>query len=392
MKRVFPGSDRLENLPPYIFSELNRIKADAQKRGISLTSLAIGDPDLPTPSALVAQMQLAIAKPSNHTYSDYDGRLSFRSAVARWFHQRFDVSLDPQNEIIALIGTKEGVAHFPMAFCNPGDKCLVPSPGYPVFESSVLLAGATPIKVPHQAEKSFLPDLEVLEKLMALHRPKLMILNYPSNPTSVTCSKQQLAEIVDLAKKYRVIVASDLAYSEIYYDPQKRPHSILEIAGAKEIAIEFHSFSKTFNMTGWRLGFAVGNPDLVAGLLKFKTNVDSGPLLSVQEVGEFALAHYEELTQPIRNTYSQRREAIVRGLKKFGIEHINPEATFFVWCRVPGGLKSMDFARQLIEKQGLVVTPGIGFGEEGDGFFRIAMTQSVEALEACMERLGNFCS
>ncbi len=383
-------SRRLEELPPYIFSEINTIKIAAQKRGMELLSLGIGDPDKPTPDAIVRKLQEAVAKPQNHVYSPYNGTLEFRQAVARWFQGRFGVTLDAESEVLALIGSKEAIAHFPIAFCDPGDKCLYPSPGYPVFAASIALGGGIPVPIPMSSALGFLPDLNQLESLMVEHRPKYAILNFPSNPTSVVAPRKMLVDIVALARKYEVILVSDNAYSEMYYEESKRPPSLLEIPGAKDLAIEFHSFSKTFNMTGWRIGFAVGNPILIEGLLRAKTNIDSGPLLSVQEASIFALANYDALVPPIRQVYAERREILTKGLDQLGIEYVPLNATFFLWAKVPGGRKSMEFTRALIDSQGLVVTPGIGFGECGEDFFRLAMTVDTPDIYRALEKLEKF--
>ncbi len=387
MNQVFPQAKRLQELPPYIFSEINAIKADAQKRGVNLLSLAIGDPDQPTPADIVDQLQKASADPQNHVYSPYEGTLSFKKQVAQWFKTRFGVELNPESEVLALIGSKEGIAHFPMAFVDPGDRCLYPSPGYPIFSTAIQLAGGIPVPVPHRWETQFQPDLKELETLILVHQPKYMLLNFPCNPTSAVCSREVLTEIVKLAQKYRLILVSDNAYSEMYYDAEDKPMSLLEIPGAKDVAIEFHSFSKTFNMTGWRIAFAVGNASLIAGLLRVKTNIDSGPLLAVQKASEFALAHSEELSEPIRELYRKRREIVLNGLRRIGIEFFEPRATFFVWAKVPGKESSMDFVKRLISEHGLVLTPGIGFGKEGEGFFRMALTVPNEQLEEAISRL-----
>ncbi len=385
-------SRRLEELPPYIFSEINLIKAAAQKRGIKLLSLGIGDPDKPTPAAIVKKLQEATAKPANHVYSPYNGTLEFRSAVSRWFQKRFQVALDPETEVMALIGSKEAIAHFPIAFCDPGDRVLFPSPGYPVFQTSIALGGGIPVPMPMTSATNFLPDLNELESLMAKHKPKYAIFNFPCNPTSVVAPREMLVEIVALARKYGVIIVSDNAYSEMYYDEANRPPSLLEIPGARECTIEFHSFSKTYNMTGWRLGFAVGNAQLVDGLLRAKTNIDSGPLLSVQEAAIFALENYDALVPPIREVYAERRKILTAGLKELGIEHVPLNASFFLWAKVPGGRKSMEFTRELIDNQGLVVTPGIGFGEHGENFFRLAMTVDTPEIHIALEKLETYLS
>ena len=383
-------SDRLQAMPPYIFSEINALKAAAQKRGMQLMSLAIGDPDQPTPQMIVEKIVEAARKPSNHLYSPYEGTLAFRMAVRDWFAARFGVSLDAEKEIIGLIGSKEGIAHFPLAFLNPGDKVLYPSPGYPVFETCVLLAGGVPVPMPHTKENGFLPDVNKLEELVKEHRPRFMILNYPSNPTTVTVPKETLTEMVEIARRYGTYIVYDNAYSEIYYDQAQRPPSILEIPGARDVAIEFHSFSKTFNMTGWRIAYAVGNEKLVAGLLRAKTNIDSGPLLAVQDAAIFALRRAPELTYPIRQVYAERRKAVLEGLDALGIEYVQPNATFFVWARVPNGQPSMEFTKALIENHGLVVTPGMGFGKEGEGFFRLALTVDVPNIHEALKRMGKY--
>lgn len=381
-------AQRLQQLPPYIFSELGAMKADAVRRGISLTSLAIGDPDKPTPQAIVQLIQEAAMRPENHAYSPYEGTLRFRQAISSWFNHRFGVALDAEKEIVALIGSKEGIAHFPVAFCDPGDKCLYPSPGYPVFATSIALGGGQPIPIPLQFESGFLPDSNQLEDLFREHKPRYAIMNFPANPTSAVMPKSQMAEVVGLAKKYGVILLADNAYSEIYYDAAAKPASFLEVPGGKDVTIELHSFSKSYNMTGWRLGFAAGNPELVAGLLRAKTNIDSGPLLAVQDACTRVLADADAYSGPIREVYKQRRTVLMEGLDALGIEYFRPEATFFVWARVPGGGKSMDFTRHLIDKAGLVVTPGIGFGDHGEGFFRLALTVDPPQLQEALNRLG----
>lgn len=387
MSTVFQHSQRLLELPPYIFSEINAIKAEAQKRGVNLLSLAIGDPDQPTPTKIIEELKKAASDPQNHVYSPYEGTLQFKNAVSRWFKNRFGVTLNSENEVLALIGSKEGIAHFPLAFVNPGDKCLYPSPGYPIFSTAIQLAGGIPIAVPHRWENDFQPDLNELENLILVHQPKYLLLNFPCNPTSAVCTRKVMTDIVVLARKHRTILVADNAYSEMYYDVQDRPLSILEIPGAMDVAIEFHSFSKTFNMTGWRIAFAAGNPSLIAGLLRVKTNIDSGPLLAVQKAAEFALNNADELAEPIRNVYRERREIVLNGLRRSGIEYLQPRATFFVWAKVPGNESSMSFVKRLIAEQGLVLTPGIGFGQEGEGFFRMALTVPNQQLHEAIRRL-----
>ncbi|MBI4404680.1 MAG: aminotransferase class I/II-fold pyridoxal phosphate-dependent enzyme [Deltaproteobacteria bacterium] len=379
---------RLTQLPPYVFSEVNKLTVQAEKRGVRLLSLAIGDPDLPTPQPIIDRIREATTRTENHGYSPYEGTQAFRHAVASYFIKRFHVELNPKTEVVALIGSKEGVAHFPFAFCNPGDCCLYPDPGYPIFLSSILLAGGVPKPVTLRAENQFIPELNELEDLFVQNKPKYLLLNFPSNPTTAVCPKGRLKEMVFLAKKYGVILVHDSAYSEIYFDPASRPASILEIEGAKDVAIEFHSLSKTFSMTGWRIGFAVGNPQLIAGLLRLKTNIDSGPLLAVQEASVFAFSQFEELCGPIRETYAKRRKLALDRLTQLHLEYFMPQATFYVWVKVPGQKSSMEFAKTLIEKQGVVVTPGIGFGQAGEHFFRLSLTVPEAQIEQAMDKIG----
>lgn len=372
-------------MPAYIFSELSRIKLEAEKKGLALLSLAIGDPDEPTPRAIVEKIEEAAKRPENHGYSPYPGTLSYRQAACRWMEKRFGVSLSAEKETVGLVGSKEGLAHFPLAFCNPGDRVLYPSPGYPIFQTCILLAGGIPVTFSHMEKDAFLPNLTLLEDLLKKHRPKFMILNFPCNPTTATVSREILEDIVALAKKYSTFIAYDNAYGEIYFD--SRPPSILEIPGAKELTIEFHSLSKTFNMTGWRVGFAAGNEELIAGLASVKTHIDSGPLLAVQEAAIYALDNSEIFGDPIRALYRDRRDGVLRGLQKLGLEYLEPKSTFYVWVRVPHGGDSMEFAKRLIEQQGLIVTPGIGFGLEGKNFFRLSLTAKPEKLEDAIRRL-----
>lgn len=390
MNRTIRPAKRLEAIPAYIFSEINQIKEKAKAKGMDLISLAIGDPDKPTPTPIIDRMKAAVEKQSNHVYSPYEGTAEFREAAARWLKRRFGVAVDSSEELVALVGSKEGIAHFPLAYCDPGDVCLYPTPGFPMYSTTIALAGGKPVPLPLRYEKGFLPDLRELEALVEKTRPKYLTLNYPHNPTSAVCPKPLLADIVSLAKKHDVVIAYDNAYSEIYYDAKDRPASVLEIPGAKDVCIEFHTLSKTFNMTGWRIAFAAGNRDLVKALLKVKTNIDSGPVKSVQEAAAFALDNEEAISESMRKVYAERRKVALEGLDRLGIEYLEPRATFYVWAGVPQGGSSMEFAKRLIESQGVVVTPGVGFGPEGEHFFRLALTVDVPRLKEAIERMGKF--
>lgn len=376
---------RIRTLPPYLFASIDKMKQEAMARGVDIISLGIGDPDLPTPGPIIERLAQAAADPKNHQYPSYDGLLSFRRAVATWYKRRFGVVLDPQTEVLTLIGSKEGIGHVPLAFVDPGDVVLCPSPGYPVYPVGTTFAGGTPVVMPLTKQNGFLPDLTAIPKDIA-RKAKLMFLNSPNNPTSVVATKDYFKHVVAFAKEYQVIVCHDAAYSEIFYDNQ-RPASFLEVDGAKDVGIEFHSLSKTFNMTGWRLGFAVGNRHVLAGLGKVKSNLDSGVFQAVQEAGITALELDAQLTDPLRKVYQERRDVLVPGLQKLGLEVDVPKAAFYVWVTVPKGYTSASFTAHLLEKAGLVTTPGNGFGEPGEGYVRMTVTTSKERLAEAVERI-----
>ncbi len=384
---MFSFSERLRRLPPYLFVELDRMKAEVKARGVDVIDLGVGDPDLPTPPHIVKAAQEAVQKPENHHYPSSVGMLAFRKAAAEWFERRFGVKLDPEKEIVTLIGSKEGIAHFPLAFVNPGDVVLVPTPAYPVYHIGTLFAGGETYYLPLLPENDFLPDLEAIPKEV-LSRAKILWLNYPNNPTAVVVEKDFFAKVVAFARENNLIVAHDAAYTELYYDGY-RPPSILEVDGAKEVAIEFHSLSKTYCMTGWRIAFAVGNETLVSGLTKVKNNVDSGAFQAVQEAGIAALSGDQTCVEEFRQIFRERRDVVVEGLKKLGFELETPKATFYVWAKTPKGYSSADFAAKLLQEAGIVVTPGNGFGEPGEGFFRIALTVDKERLKEALERIAS---
>ena len=378
-------AERIRTLPPYLFAAIDEMKQKAIARGVDIINLGIGDPDLPTPSPIIEKLKEAAAKPGNHQYPSYDGMLSFRTAVAKWYQRRFGVTVDPKTEVLTLIGSKEGIGHVPLAFIDPGDLALVPSPGYPVYPVSVSFAGGTVRVMPLVKENGFLPDLDAIPKSV-VNKTKLMFLNSPNNPTSVVADKEFFQRVVDFAADHELIVCHDAAYSEIYYDG-KRPASFLEVNGAKEVGIEFHSLSKTFNMTGWRIGFAVGNKDVIAGLGKVKTNIDSGVFQAIQEAGITALELDDQLTNGLRNIYQERRDVLVRGLKSLGLALEAPSATFYTWIGVPKGFTSQSFTAHLIEQAGIVTTPGNGFGDPGEGYIRMTVTTPKERLSEAVERM-----
>jgi len=383
----FPMADRVAALPPYLFAEIDRVKAEVRARGVDIISLGIGDPDLPTPDFIVEALCAGAKKPENHQYPDYVGLLTFRAAVADWYKTRFGVTLDPAKEVVSLIGSKEGIAHFPLAFVNPGDLVIVCSPNYPVYPVATGFCGGEVKILPLTDANDYLPDLDsVTEAEWA--RAKMIFVNYPNNPTSAVAPRAFYEKLVAKAKATKTIVVSDAAYTEMYYDPAERPMSILEIEGAREVAIEFHSLSKTYNMTGWRIGMAVGNEQLVKGLGKIKENVDSGIFQAVQEAGIVALAKGEPYAEQFRGIYKERRDVAVAALAKMGIACRTPKASFYLWCKTPAGQTSSAFVTKVLQETGVVLTPGNGFGAPGEGYFRIAMTVPVARLEEALSRIA----
>ena len=376
---------RIEQIPPYLFAEIDKKKQEMRKKGVDLIDLGIGDPDLPTPKLIIERLKTAAENPRNHRYPSYEGMIEFRTAVARWYEKRFSVHLDPQTEVLSLIGSKEGIAHIPLAFVNPGDYTLVPSPGYPVYRVSTLFAGGTPYFLTLRKENGFLPDLSEIPKEVA-KKAKLLFINYPNNPTSAIAEKSFFEEVVSFARRYEIIVCHDAAYSEIAFDGYQ-PLSFMEVDDAKEVGIEFHSLSKTFNMTGWRIGFAVGQAEIVSTLGRIKTNIDSGVFQAIQEAGTEALIHFDTPFPEIISIYERRRDVLVKGLREIGLDVDLPRATFYVWFPVPRGYTSAQFATLLIEQAGIVVTPGNGFGEGGEGYIRMALTVDEKRLKEAIERL-----
>ena len=380
-------ADRVNSLPPYLFASIDSMKQEAVSKGVDLIDLSIGDPDLPTPGHIIDAMKSAVDNPEHHRYPSYEGMLLFREAVAGWYGNRFNVDLDLKTEVISLIGSKEGIGHIPLAFINPGDVVLVPSPGYPVYPVGTVFAGGEPYLMPLMEENGFLPDLGVIPASVC-KRAKLMFLNYPNNPTAAVCHRDFFERAISFAETNDIIICHDAAYSEIYYDG-KRPLSFLALDGAKEVGIEFHSLSKTYNMTGWRIGFAVGNRNVIAGLGKIKTNLDSGVFQAIQEAGVAALRTSENILSGIRNTYQERRDILFDGLTGLGFQLDRPEATFYIWAKVPSGFDSTAFAAHLLEKTGVLGTPGVGFGAPGEGYIRFALTQPSERIEEAIERIKN---
>jgi LL-diaminopimelate aminotransferase len=376
---------RIEQIPPYLFAEIDKKKEEMRQKGMDLIDLGIGDPDLPTPKPIIERLKKAAEDPRNHRYPSYEGMIEFRTAVAKWYERRFRVKLDPKSEVLSLIGSKEGIAHIPLAFVNPGDYVLVPNPGYPVFRVSTLFAGGTPYFLPLRRENGFLPNLSEIPKAIA-EKAKLLFINYPNNPTSAIAERPVFEEVVSFARQYQIIVCHDSAYSEIAFDGYQ-PLSFLEVDGSKEVGIEFHSLSKTFNMTGWRIGFVVGHSEILSGLGRVKTNIDSGLFQAIQEAGTEALNHFNTPLPEIIKIYERRRDVMVEGLQEIGLEVEKPKATFYLWIQVPKGYTSAQFATLLLEQAGIVATPGNGFGEAGEGYIRMALTVDEKRLKEAIERL-----
>jgi len=378
-------SDRIQKLPPYLFVEIDRAKKKARDEGRDIIDLGIGDPDIPTPNFVIDAMNRAMRDPKNHRYPLDAGLPEFRQAIAKWFKKRYSVDLDPASEILPLIGSKEGIAHMPLAFVNPGDIVLVPDPCYPPYKSGTWFAGGEVVLMPLSDKNHFLPDLKAINHSI-LHKVRMMFINYPNNPTGAVCDKRFLEHVVEFAAKHNIIVCCDAAYSEMGYDGYKAP-SIFEVEGARDVAIEFHSLSKTFNMTGWRLGFACGNRELIEGLATVKSNVDSGVFFAIQWAGVAAFEHYDRHMQSVLKVYEERRDTLVDGLSALGWNVEKPKATFYVWCKVPPRYTSATFAKALLEKCDIVATPGNGFGENGEGYIRMALTVDKKRIKEAIERI-----
>ncbi|RLF31695.1 MAG: LL-diaminopimelate aminotransferase [Thermoplasmata archaeon] len=380
-------ASRMNSIPPYLFAELDEKKRGLVNAGKDIIDLGIGDPDIPTPSHIIKKMAKACEKGENHRYPPYPGTLPFREAVAKWYKNRFDVELDPENEVLALIGSKDGIAHIPFVFIDSGDIALVPSPGYPVYHQSVAFAGGDSFFMILKKENHFLPDLGAIPSEV-LSRAKMMFINYPNNPTSAIASLDFFNSVISFAKKHKVLVCHDAAYSEIYFDGNK-PVSFLQADGAKDVGVEFHSFSKTYNMTGWRLGWVVGNREVIKALGLFKSHIDSGIFSAIQEAGIEALTGDQSSVEVMRNIYQERRDILVKYLKDIGLDFEPCNATFYLWVQVPKGYSSTSFTSYLLEKAGIVVTPGSGLGEGGEGYIRISLTADKKRIEEAGKRLSS---
>ncbi len=387
-------SRRLSRIPVYLFSQIAELKRQLRQEGVDIIDLGIGDPDRPTPRHIIEALKEAVEDPQTHRYDESGfGDLELRRAFCEWFEKRFGVRLDPERNIQVLIGSKEGLAHLIWTYVEPGDVVLVPDPAYPVYRNNTLLAGGEPYYMPLLKENKFLPDLSAIPEKVA-KKAKLLFLNYPNNPTAAVADLDFFREVVEFAHKYEILVAHDAAYSEVTFDGYVAP-SLLQVEGAFDVVVEFHTLSKTFNMTGWRLGFAVGNEQAIKDLSKLKSHVDSSVFLAIQRAG---IAAYCGPWEPVKETmeaYRRRRDVLVEGLQRLGCPVEKPKGTFYVWIPVPEGETSESFSEKLLRKAGVLTIPGTGYGKHGEGFVRASLTlldpnpeaRLQEAVER-MERAG----
>ncbi|WP_165069400.1 LL-diaminopimelate aminotransferase [Paludisphaera rhizosphaerae] len=385
MATPFVKSQRLQKLPPYLFAEIDKKKKAAIAAGKDVINLGVGDPDRPTPRSIIESLQKNVENPAFHQYALDQGSPELRKSIAAFCKTRYGLDLDPETEILPLIGSKEGLAHFPLAVLNPGEISLVPDPCYPVYRSASQFAGADVYTMPLERSLGFRPDLDAIPAdVFSLAR--LMFLNFPNNPTGGTADLDYFRKVVDLAGVHGFTVAQDAAYNEMYFD-EPAP-SILQVPGAKDVAVEFHSLSKTFNMTGWRVGFAIGGEPMISALKQVKANCDSGIFTAIQFAAKTALDEYQELTPPIRALYKERRDAFVAAMRKLGWDVPSPEATFYVWIPCPKGYSSTDLCARLLDEASVVTTPGLGFGRTADGYIRVALTVETPRLLEAVDRIG----
>jgi len=379
-------SKRVEGLPPYLFVEISQKIAEKKARGEKVISFAIGDPDIPTPDHIIQRLCQAARDPANHRYPETYGLAEFRQAIAEWYEQRFAVVLDPDTEVLPLIGSKEGIGHAAFCFVDPGDIALVPDPAYPVYSVSTMLAGGEPYYMPLTEESDFLPDLEQIPPEVA-HRAKLMWLNYPNNPTAAVAGIDFFQRVVEFANKYDLVVCHDAPYTEVAFDGY-RPVSFLQVPGAKDVGMEFHSLSKSFNMTGWRVGMAVGNAQWRDALMRVKSNLDSGIPQAIQYAAIEALRGDQECIREHNAIYERRRNEMVKVLREMGLRVTPPKASLYIWAGVPEGYTSAEFATRLLEEVGVVVTPGTGYGRYGEGYIRLSLTTPDAEIAEGLARLS----
>jgi len=378
---------RICNLPPYLFARIEKLIAAKKEAGVDVISLGIGDPDRPTPVHIIETLVREANNPANHQYPSSVGMLTYRQAVAHWYQNRFGVELDPETEVVSLLGSKEGIAHISWCYLNPGDTVLVPDPGYPVYSGGAILAGAEPYYLPLEPEKGYLIDFKSIPRDLA-KRAKILFVNYPNNPTGAVAGEAFYREVIEFAREYEILVCHDAAYSDVSFDGYKPP-SFLQFPGAKEVGIEFHSVSKTYNMTGWRVGWAAGNAKAVEALGRLKSNIDSGVFQAIQYAAAAGLTGPQDIVTEQNAVYQERRDILIEGLNSLGWNLEKPKATFYVWAPVPRGYTSESFAELVLAKAGVVITPGTGYGRNGSGYFRMALTIEKERIQEALERIKN---
>lgn len=378
-------SERLEKIPPYLFAEIDRKIAEAKAQGIDIISLGIGDPDTPTIQCVIDEMHKAIDNPKNHDYPPYNGTEEFRIASCKWMKERFGVDLNPDTEMLINIGSKEAIAHMFFAYVDEGDYTLIPDPGYPVYYNATIFAGGTPYSMPLLEENDYLPDFAKIPEDVA-KASKIMFLNYPNNPTGAVCDLEFLKKAVDFCKKYDILLCQDMAYCEMTYDGYKAP-SVLQVEGGKDVAVEFYSHSKSYNMTGWRVGFVCGNKDAITALGTIKNNIDSGTFKAIQQASIKAYNAPKEQIESLNKMYQERRAVMTEGLKEMGWNVEKSKATFYIWLPVTRGMTSEEFVTQMLEKAHVVVPAGNGYGKYGEGYFRISVTKPKEVLQEALKRM-----
>ena len=376
---------RLDKIPPYLFVEINKKIAAKKAQGVDIISFAIGDPDLPTPDYIVERLCKSARNPVNHRYPETFGLPELCQAIAKWYRGRFNVDVDPAKEVLPLIGSKEGIGHMSFCLLDPGDVALVPDPGYPVYSVSSLLAGGEVHYLPLTESNDFLPDIDNIPAEM-LKKAKVLWICYPNNPTGAVADPAFFQKVVEFARKHNIAICHDAPYTEVAFDGY-RPHSFLEIPGAKEVGVEFHSLSKTYNMTGWRIGMCVGNHTMVDALFRFKSNLDSGIPQAIQEAAIEALLGPQEGIEARSKVLQARRDKIVDALQQLGLKVLRPRASFYIWARVPQGYTSVQYVAELLDKAGVAVTPGTGYGQSGEGYIRLSITQPDTRFDEGVKRL-----
>jgi LL-diaminopimelate aminotransferase len=379
---------RIERLPPYLFVEISKKIAEKKSRGEEVISFAIGDPDIPTPPHIIERLCQAARDPVNHRYPESEGLPELRKTIADWYQKKFNVALDPNKEVLPLIGSKEGIAHIAFCFIDPGDTALVPDPGYPVYSVGTMLAGGRPYYLSLKPEKGFLPNLNAIPGFV-LKQTKLLWLNYPNNPTGAVAELDFFNEVVRFAKRNDIAVCHDGPYSDVAYDGYQPP-SFLQAEGAKDVGVEFHSLSKSYNMTGWRIGMAVGNAEMIDALKRLKSNLDSGIAQAIQHMAIAALTGPQDSIQEHNAIYQRRRDLVIEVLNRMGLEAKTPQASLYVWAKIPEGYTSIEFAADLLDQVGVAVTPGIGYGMNGEGYVRLSLTIPDPLLVKGLSRLAGW--